>query len=102
MRSSQSRAGLKRSAENLFNCSTLCTAGAVKESVLVLVLVLVRASTGRECAVQGRCGGEVVGAGTGLKRAESAVVGTTSLEERDRGWWRWCRWSGSRKRVSAF
>jgi hypothetical protein len=72
MRSSQSRAGLKRSAENLFNCSTLCTAGAVKESVLVLVL----AAMGK-CALEGGCAGEVVGAGTGLERAESAVVGRT-------------------------
>jgi hypothetical protein len=52
---------LKRCAEKLFNCSTLYTAGAVKESVLVLAVGkgLVRL---RMCL----CGGEVVGASTGF------------------------------------
>jgi hypothetical protein len=61
---------LKRCAENLFNCSTLYTAGAVKESVLVL-------AAGKGLVRLEMClyGGEVVGASTGLERAEGAVVG---------------------------
>lgn len=52
---------LKRSAENLFNCSTLCTAGAVKESVLVLA-----AGEGLVWLEMCLYGGEVVGASTGF------------------------------------
>jgi hypothetical protein len=61
---------LKRCAENLFNCATLYTAGAVKESVMVLA-----AGKGLVRLEMCLCRGEVVGQVQGLERAKSAVVG---------------------------